>query len=150
MVQPSASPVRMANSTTRALSTGSTPGRPRHTGQVLWLGSAPKLVEQPQKIFVCVSCWAWTSSPMTGWKSVRGMASPEVLSDEGQAAHEVVLALEGPGDSQQLRLVERTAHELYANGQARLREAARQRQAGQSRQVARQRAHVHEVHGQRI
>jgi hypothetical protein len=55
----------MANSTTWRLRTGSTPGRPRHSGQVLALASAPKRAEQPQKIFECVSSSAWTSSPMT-------------------------------------------------------------------------------------
>jgi hypothetical protein len=50
------------------LSTGSTPGIPRHTGQVWVLGGAPKDVEQAQKILVLVFSWAWTSSPMTGSK----------------------------------------------------------------------------------
>ena len=43
----------MANSTTRRFSTGSTPGRPRQTGQVFWFGGAPNFAEQPQKIFDC-------------------------------------------------------------------------------------------------
>jgi hypothetical protein len=29
------------------------------------LGGAPNRVEQPQKILVAVSSWAWISSPMT-------------------------------------------------------------------------------------
>ena len=45
--------------------TGRAPGSPRQTGQVLALGSSAGSVEQPQKIFVSVSSWTWTSSPMT-------------------------------------------------------------------------------------
>src|ERR1700679_862045 len=57
---------RLAISMTRLLRTGSVPGRPRQTGQVLELGASPKRVEQAQKIFVLVRSWAWTSRPMTG------------------------------------------------------------------------------------
>ena len=64
-VQPVASPARIANSTTRRFSTGSTPGMPRQTGQTLVLGGAPNAAEQPQKIFERVSSWACTSRPMT-------------------------------------------------------------------------------------
>src|ERR1700745_551211 len=55
-----------ANSTARRLSTGSTPGMPRHTGHTLVLGGAPKRVEHEQKILVSVSSWTCTSSPITG------------------------------------------------------------------------------------
>src|SRR5207302_8384060 len=61
-----ASEARMAISTARLLSTGRVPGRPRQTGQTLVLGGSPKRVEQPQKIFVRVRSWTWTSKPMTG------------------------------------------------------------------------------------
>ena len=47
----------MPNSTARRFSTGSAPGSPRHTGHTLLFGSAPKLVGQPQKIFVRVASW---------------------------------------------------------------------------------------------
>src|ERR1700675_873440 len=57
---------RMAISTARLLRTGSEPGRPRQTGQTFELGASPKRVEQPQKIFVLVASWTWTSKPMTG------------------------------------------------------------------------------------
>src|ERR1035441_9269917 len=56
----------MASSTAAPLSTGSAPGRPRQTGQTLLFGCAPKLVGQPQKIFVAVASWTCTSRPMTG------------------------------------------------------------------------------------
>src|SRR5258708_15128768 len=57
---------RMAVSTARLWRTGSVPGRPRQTGQTLEFGESPKRVEQPQKIFVLVRSWTWTSRPMTG------------------------------------------------------------------------------------
>src|SRR5213592_2089281 len=56
----------MAISTARLLSTGRVPGRPRQTGQTSVFGGSPKRVEQPQKIFVRVRSWTWTSKPMTG------------------------------------------------------------------------------------
>src|ERR1700686_5348976 len=55
----------MASSTARRFSTGRAPGKPRHTGQTLVLGGAPKLVGHPQKILVRVESWTWTSSPIT-------------------------------------------------------------------------------------
>ena len=42
--QCSASEASVANSTALALSTGSAPGRPRQTGQMLVFGAEPKLV----------------------------------------------------------------------------------------------------------
>src|SRR6266581_1402679 len=63
----------MANSTACRLSTGSAPGSPRQTGQTFVLGGAPKLVGQPQKIFVRVASWTCTSKPITG--SYRAIAS---------------------------------------------------------------------------
>ena len=55
-----------AKSTARALTTGSAPGSPRHTGQVWMLGGSPNDSSQPQNIFVRVLSWTWISSPMTG------------------------------------------------------------------------------------
>src|SRR5438067_13855465 len=66
MRQFSAMAASTAYSTAFLLSTGSAPGRPRQTGQTLVLGGAPNCVEQPQKIFVCVSSCTCTSRPMTG------------------------------------------------------------------------------------
>src|SRR5712692_1080840 len=65
MVQFSASPVRMANSTALRLMTGKTPGMPRHTGHVWVLGAAPNFVPHPQNILDSVRSCACTSSPMT-------------------------------------------------------------------------------------
>src|SRR6476660_1036694 len=65
MRQPSASAARVPSSTARRFSTGKAPGRPRHTGQTWVFGAAPKLVGQPQNIFVSVRSCAWNSSPMT-------------------------------------------------------------------------------------
>ena len=56
----------MASSTASRFSTGSAPGMPRQTGQTFVFGGAPKLVGQPQKIFVAVASWTCTSRPMTG------------------------------------------------------------------------------------
>ena len=55
----------MASSTAFSLSTGSEPGRPRHTGQTLVLGSPPKAFEQPQNSLVAVASSVWTSRPTT-------------------------------------------------------------------------------------
>ena len=68
----SASPVRTASSTTRPLSTGSAPGKPRQTGVVCVLGSAPKVTRAVENSLLVVSNCAWTSRPMTGWKSESG------------------------------------------------------------------------------
>src|SRR3954468_800376 len=71
--------MRIAMRTASWLRTGSDPGNPRHTGQTLVFGRAPKEVEQPQKSLVFVSSWACTSRPMTGSNSVdmgRGIARP--------------------------------------------------------------------------
>src|SRR6476661_53705 len=56
----------MADSMPISLTTGSAPGRPRQTGQVCELGSAPSSVEHPQNILVLVPSSTWTSRPMTG------------------------------------------------------------------------------------
>ena len=58
--------MRMADSTAAALSTGSAPGSPRHTGQTWVLGSAPNAVAHPQNILVTVDSSTCTSSPSTG------------------------------------------------------------------------------------
>jgi hypothetical protein len=56
----------MVASTAASLATGSEPGRPRQTGQVWVLGSAPNVVEQPQNIFEAVPSSTWVSRPITG------------------------------------------------------------------------------------
>src|SRR5215218_1156158 len=55
----------MANVATWRLSTGSEPGRPRHTGQTLVLGSSPNWLGHEQKIFVAVASSQCTSRPTT-------------------------------------------------------------------------------------
>src|ERR687895_162029 len=65
MVHPSANAARVASSTARLLSTGSAPGRARHTGQTFVLGGAPKSVEHEQNTFVRVLSCTWTSRPTT-------------------------------------------------------------------------------------
>jgi hypothetical protein len=61
--------MRMALSTPTALRTGSDPGRPRQVGHTWVLGGAPKVVAQPQNIFVFVPSSTCTSSPSTGSNS---------------------------------------------------------------------------------
>src|SRR3982751_2429608 len=75
ILHPKALPARIAIVTAPLLSAGSAPGRPRHTGQTWVFGGAPNAVEQPQKIFVLVRSWAWTSSPMTGSQSPTGLTA---------------------------------------------------------------------------
>ncbi len=70
----------MAISTARLFRTGRVPGKPRHTGQTLVFGGSPKRVEQPQKIFVLVSSWTWTSRPMTGSYFARTSGAMDVSS----------------------------------------------------------------------
>jgi hypothetical protein len=48
---------------------------------VFALGSFPNSVEQPQKIFEFVKSCAWTSRPMTGWKSETGMTARLIALD---------------------------------------------------------------------
>jgi len=54
-----------ASSTACSLSTGSAPGRARHTGHMFEFGGAPKSVGHPQNAFVRVFSCTWTSSPTT-------------------------------------------------------------------------------------
>src|SRR5271156_1314887 len=82
---------RTANSTARLFRTGSAPGRPRQTGQILVLGAAPNFAEQPQKALVRVSSCTWTSSPMTGSYLVR--ISGEMLA--ATAITGLILAVRG-------------------------------------------------------
>jgi hypothetical protein len=66
MVQFRAKPIRIVYSIAVRFTTGSEPGRPRQTGQVWLLGSAPKVVVQPQNILVLVPSSTWVSRPITG------------------------------------------------------------------------------------
>src|SRR5579864_6198729 len=66
MRQFSAIAASVANSTALRLSTGSAPGRPRHTGQTWVLGAAPNAALHPQKILDAVRSCAWISRPITG------------------------------------------------------------------------------------
>jgi len=55
-----------AFSTTFSFKTGSTPGSPVHTGQILLLGvSSQESALQEQKILVWVFNWIWVSRPIT-------------------------------------------------------------------------------------
>ncbi len=69
MSQCSARPIRIVDSIAVAFTTGSAPGRPRQTGQVWVLGSAPNSVAQPQNILLAVPSSTCVSSPITGSNS---------------------------------------------------------------------------------
>src|SRR6266702_7964275 len=145
--QPSASPIRVANSTTFRLSEGSTPGSARQTGQVWAFGSPPKAVEQPQKILLRVRSWACTSSPITTSKSETPIS---VLQSRG-GWQRPDLTLERARGAQEHRLVEGPADELQAHRHPLRRvQAAGQRDPGQRRQVAGHGEDVGEVHGERV
>jgi hypothetical protein len=72
----------MAISTACRFRTGNAPGIPKHTGHTLELGAAPKLVAHPQKIFVRVASWTWTSNPITAsyFANTSGVATTEDIS----------------------------------------------------------------------
>src|SRR5215471_1183745 len=85
----------MAMLTASRLSTGSAPGSPRHTGQVLELGGSPKRVEQEQKIFDLVRSCTCTSSPITAsylaLTSVATLISPHAphaCTSQASTAHD--------------------------------------------------------------
>ena len=65
MFRPKASAAFAPKSITPRFSTGNAPGKPKHTGHVFEFGSAPKLVGQPQKIFVSVASCTCISIPIT-------------------------------------------------------------------------------------
>src|SRR3974377_2071065 len=65
MFAPIARPKRTACSTTRAFSTGSTPGSAMSTAQAWVFGAAPNAVEAPEKILLFVSRCACVSMPTT-------------------------------------------------------------------------------------
>src|SRR3974377_531321 len=94
MRQPVARAIFRANSTARRLSTGSTPGMPKHMAQICVLGNAPKVVAQPQKILLWVRRWACTSNPITASYSM--IISKRVVGEENPCprARESALARE--------------------------------------------------------
>src|SRR3989338_6127222 len=63
-----------------ALSTGSTPGKPRHTGQTCVFGGAPKTAEQPQNSFDAVANCTCTSNPITGSYVMKACLHPSPLT----------------------------------------------------------------------
>ena len=80
MSQCRARPIRIVDSMASALITGSAPGRPRQTGQVWVLGSAPNVVSQPQNILLAVPSSTCVSRPMTGSYSCSASAYGTVMS----------------------------------------------------------------------
>ena len=121
------------------------PGRPRQTGQTCVFGSAPNSVEQPQKIFVFVFSSTWTSKPITDSYFILEFYLPHWQ----RFAQVCTVLFERVGYAEQRFFTEGCADELHADGHAVLVAAgnADTRQAGQ---VEADRAHVAEIHSQRI
>src|ERR687887_1508914 len=130
MRQCSARPMRLANSIARALTTGSEPGSPRHTGHTWLLGSAPKVVGQAQNIFVAVASSTWVSMPMTVSKCrvSRSSKVAVTLSDTqltlvehgdqlDRPVGQVQVPLERPGGTQHQRLAEHRRDDLQPDRQ---------------------------------
>src|SRR5512133_1966481 len=166
MRQCRATPMPAAYSTARALTTGSAPGNPRHTGQTWVFGSAPNVVAHPQNIFVAVFSSTCVSRPRTG-------SYEATASSYGRTASRVSIAISGSlrqlgGPVQQRRApaveqrrLERRARgiqavilggrrkELDSGGQPVLgRQPARDRHPRHPGEVRRDGRHVVEVHGE--
>src|SRR2546421_4805668 len=73
--------MRIVASIAALLATGRLPGRPRQTGHVWVLGSAPNAVGQPQNIFVRVPSSTCVSSPITGSYRVIASSYDNVMVD---------------------------------------------------------------------
>ena len=69
-LQFSSKPVSAVSRSASSLATGSTPGRPRQTGQTWVFGGAPNSLAQPHHIFDFVLSWTWVSRPMTASYSI--------------------------------------------------------------------------------
>ena len=104
--QSSASPIWIALSTAAWLITGSTPGWPRHSGQVSVLGSAPKRFSHAQNILVAVFSWTWISRPITGSQSAAAHAFP-ARSAGGMTAHMAIETTASMTNDQALWMVSR-------------------------------------------
>src|SRR3954453_8920354 len=89
----------------RPLTTGSVPGRPRHTGQVWVFGGSPNVSSQPQNIFVRVPSWTWISRPMTGSYSGTGRTPVESdrLPERVRGVEHLRLAERRPGELEAAR-----------------------------------------------
>src|SRR5437868_9804654 len=153
--------MRMANSTARSLTTGSEPGSPRHTGQMLVLGASPNMFRQPQNNLVAVDSSQCTSSPTTISQRVSTTvtgARPSAAAREGERCHIGSLAharsLEAPlerrrGPEHQW-LGEGGRQDLYTDGQAVVTRSVRHGDGGVAGEVRRDGEDVGQVHGERV
>ncbi len=105
--------------------TGRAPGSPRTTGSVRVLGSFPKPVPVRVNILDLVSSWTCTSRPMTASYSMP-------LTQLGGPPSELMLAVVGVRNGQQMAFLKGLADQLETDGQARLGKAAGDRYAGQA------------------
>src|SRR6059036_2356828 len=70
MAQLSSKPVSAVSRSASSFATGSTPGKPRQTGQTLVLGGAPNWFAHPHHILDLVLSWTCVSSPITASYSI--------------------------------------------------------------------------------
>ena len=142
--------MRMASSTARWLSTGSEPGRPRHTGQMLVLGSSPKALGQPQNSLVAVCSSQWTSRPMTVSQPRRLTTGAPVGQRRGRGRAAGAARLDDRGHLEQGALAQRRGEHLHPDGQPVVAGAEGDADGRVPGQVGRDGAHVGQVHGQRV
>ena len=138
-------PERIASSTACRLSTGSEPGSPRHTGQMLRVGLVAELVRAAAEHLVCVASSTCTSSPITELPARLRISA--LIGDRS-----------GPSHALRARRRRGTWSPRRAPGPAPGRRPAarrRRRRTGTRHrrvpgEVRRDRAHVVQVHRQRI
>src|SRR5450830_1371857 len=143
----------MARSTAPRFITGSTPGRARSTGLAWVLGSAPKAIALPLKIFELVVSCTWFSRPMTT-SHCMVVLSYECLDAGRGAAVPVGDLLVLVGDAQQLGFSKIITDDLQADGALAIglarTETAGDGHAGQAGQAGRQGKNIGQVVGDRV
>src|SRR6218665_1328705 len=112
------------------LSTGSTPGMPRSISEAWVLGSAPKVVAEPEKILDWVLSWTWISRPMTTSQVMFASS----LECRRQTAVPVCYLLVAMRHIKQAAFAPEIADQLQAYRQV-LFKTGRQAHAGQAGQI---------------
>src|SRR3989338_3644823 len=125
-----ARPNLQAIRTASAFSTGRVPGMPRSTRLAWVLGSAPKVVALPEKIFDWVLSCAWISSPITVSHCICSISSESGRGAQVPVADLLILVRH----VEQARLLEVWGEQLHAHRQA-VDEAGRHRQARYAREI---------------
>ena len=139
--------MRRMPSIASSFGTGRAPGRPRHTGQTLVLGSAPNSTAQPQNIFDRVRSSTWVSMPITGLVRAHGA---HLRRRQRRPGGEAAEPLELGGDPEHDLLAERRCHHLEPDRQPGGVETDRHRDGRIADQVRRDGADVGQVHRQGV